>query len=215
LAERLDTGVYGEEFVGAAAPEKSFIQLHRRVVTAGGAGVMLLAVALTERSLHGSAAGLVLYGLGSLAITSAVLGRLWCYVYNAGNRDRVVITEGPYSLCRNPIYGFSILASAGVGLIAQSLLLAVLFGGAATLFYLHIIRGEEAKMSHLHGATYERYLGTTQRMIPSLARLDPATIEHLPGAKFARKLPKLAAIGLAFPLVELCNEFALGVWSIF
>jgi protein-S-isoprenylcysteine O-methyltransferase Ste14 len=215
LAEQLDSSVYGEAFLGTAAPEKSYIQLHRRVVTAGGMGAMFAAVALTERSLHGSGAGLVLYALGSLAITSAVLGRLWCYVYNAGRRDQVVITEGPYSLCRNPIYLFSILTSVGVGLIAQSLLLAVLFGGAATVFYLHIIRGEEAKMSHLHGATYERYLGTTRRMIPTLGRLDPATIEQLPGAKLARKLPKLAGLGLAFPLVEACNRFALGVWSIF
>ena len=216
MTERLDTSAYGQALPSPAVkPQKSFIQFYRRQVTAAGVGLMLLAVALTDPALQGTSAGLLLYALGALAIPGAALGRFWCYVYNSGKRDRVVITQGPYSVCRNPIYLCSILAAVGLGLLAQSLLLATAFGVLVTCFYLHIIAGEEAKMSFLHGSTYERYLASTQRMLPALDQLDPGEVERLPGAKLASKLPKLAALGLAFPLVELANRIGVGLWRIF
>jgi hypothetical protein len=31
----------------------------------------------------------------------ASLGRMWCSLYIAGSKDKELITNGPYSLCRN------------------------------------------------------------------------------------------------------------------
>ena len=216
MTERLDTSAYDQGLFSAAEkPQKSLVQLYRRQFTAAGVALMFVAVALTDRQLHGTGAGLILYALGSLAIPAAILGRFWCYVYNSGKRDKVVITDGPYSLCRNPIYLFSILASVGVGLISQSFVLPVIFAVLVGGFYHHIISGEEAKMSHLHGETYLAYLRSTQRMIPAFDKLKPGGIENLPGAKLARKMPKLAGLGLAFPLVELVHRAGVGLFSVF
>ncbi len=195
-------------------PEKSLVQHYRRQFTAAGVTLMAVALILTDRQLYGTYVGLLLYWLGALAISVAALGRFWCYVYNSGKRDKVVITEGPYSVCRNPIYLFSILASVGLGLIAQSCVLPMLFGALAIVFYLHIISGEEAKMAYLHGERYTSYLGRTQRLLPTFAKFKPGVVEHLAGAGLARKLPKLAALGFTFPLVELIQRAGFGVFSL-
>ena len=44
-------------------------------------------------------AGMILVGIASL-------GRMWCSLYIAGYKDDKLVTDGPYSLCRNPLYFF-------------------------------------------------------------------------------------------------------------
>jgi protein-S-isoprenylcysteine O-methyltransferase Ste14 len=53
---------------------------------------------------------------GFMAILGAIMARLWCTLY-IGNRKSVqLVMDGPYSLCRNPLYTASILGAVGVGL---------------------------------------------------------------------------------------------------
>jgi len=189
-----------------ARPPKSLIQRNRLRIRSLLMLVMPAAIVLTDRRLDGTAFGLALYGLGAVAIVAALLGRFWCYVYNSGARTRTVITLGPYSLCRNPIYLCSMFTAAGVGLLSQSLVLTVLFGGAAFLFYVHIVEGEEAKMAALHGAEYTRYREGTARYIPHFDHLSPGVIEKVPGAILMRKIPKLISVALIFPIVAICER---------
>ncbi|RWE30056.1 isoprenylcysteine carboxylmethyltransferase family protein, partial [Mesorhizobium sp.] len=52
---------------------------------------------------------------GVLLIFLGVVGRLWATLYIGGRKSSEVVTGGPYSVTRNPLYVFSTVAAAGVG----------------------------------------------------------------------------------------------------
>ena len=49
------------------------------------------------------------------------IGRIWCSVHIAGRKNAEVVAHGPYSVCRNPLYFFSMFAFMGAGLAFESL----------------------------------------------------------------------------------------------
>lgn len=201
-----------------ARPAKSFVQRNRLRVRSVLLLVIPALVLFTDRGLSGSAIGLALYTLGAVTLTAAVVGRFWCYVYNSGTRTKTVITEGPYSLCRNPIYLCSIGVAAAIGLLAQSVVLSVLFTASAILFYAHIINGEEAKLTALHGLVYTDYLRATSKYLPCFDRLSPGTLTEVPGRILMRKIPKLIALAFVFPLIEVIDQLhtliGITIWEI-
>ncbi|MEW6635116.1 MAG: isoprenylcysteine carboxylmethyltransferase family protein, partial [Pseudomonadota bacterium] len=52
---------------------------------------------------------------GVLLIFLGIIGRLWSTLYIGGRKSAEVVTGGPYSITRNPLYLFSTVAAAGVG----------------------------------------------------------------------------------------------------
>jgi protein-S-isoprenylcysteine O-methyltransferase Ste14 len=67
----------------------------------------------------------ILFMIGCVLVGIASLGRLWCSLYIAGYKTDVLVTEGPYSMCRNPLYFFSLLGAVGVGLASETFTLPV------------------------------------------------------------------------------------------
>ena len=74
-------------------------------------------------------------------------GRLWCLSYIAGRKKRVLVTEGPYSLCRHPLYFFSLVGGIGLGLCTETFTAPLLFALAFAVYYPQAIRGEETFLS--------------------------------------------------------------------
>lgn len=116
-------------------------------------------------------AGSVFYFVGLFLATIAAAGRLWASLYIAGRKTRVLVTEGPYSICRNPLYLFNLLGAVGVALTSKTLLIAaIVFIGFVSYFPL-VIRHEEKKLLLRHGADFEVYKSTTPRFWPDISRL--------------------------------------------
>lgn len=63
--------------------------------------------------------------LGLIAIMVCVLGRAWCSLYIGGRKKQEIVTCGPYSLCRNPLYVFSFIGAFGIGAQTGSLTVGV------------------------------------------------------------------------------------------
>jgi protein-S-isoprenylcysteine O-methyltransferase Ste14 len=57
---------------------------------------------------------------GVLFIGAAVLGRIWCALYIAGRKNTDLCIDGPYSICRNPLYLFSFFGAVGFAFVAGS-----------------------------------------------------------------------------------------------
>jgi protein-S-isoprenylcysteine O-methyltransferase Ste14 len=74
-------------------------------------------------------------------------GRLWCLSYIAGRKKRILVMEGPYSLCRHPLYFFSLVGGIGLGLCTETFTVALLFALAFASYYPQAIRGEETFLS--------------------------------------------------------------------
>ena len=89
--------------------------------------LVLLALALSiDPVLLGTFWGRLLWDVGGIVIFFGVLGRLWSILYIGDLKSVEVVTDGPYSLCRHPLYLFSTLATLGFALMLQSLIFAVI-----------------------------------------------------------------------------------------
>lgn len=77
----------------------------------------------------------------------------------------MLVTAGPYSLCRHPLYFFSLVGGIGLGLCTQTLCVALFFTLAFAAYYPRAIRGEEAFLSDNFPA-YEEYKKRVPSFVP-------------------------------------------------
>ncbi|MCB1105607.1 MAG: isoprenylcysteine carboxylmethyltransferase family protein [Cephaloticoccus sp.] len=103
---------------------------------------------------------------GILLIGAAVLGRIWCALYIAGRKNAELCIDGPYSICRNPLYVFSFFGAVGfafaIGALPLGLALVPLFWG----YHHFVIKAEEAHLRSLFGTAYADYCAKVPRLFP-------------------------------------------------
>lgn len=136
----------------------------------------LLAALLTGSALKESLWPASLFVVGVVLIGIAIAGRLWCSLYISGYKGAELITSGPYSICRNPLYFFSFLGFVGVGLVTETLTLGIAMAVAFLFGYRVVIAREEHELTARFGAAYLAYCARTPRFLPDLSKFDePAT----------------------------------------
>jgi protein-S-isoprenylcysteine O-methyltransferase Ste14 len=124
--------------------------------------------------------------IGVTLIGIAIAGRLWCSLYISGYKNDTLITTGPYSLCRNPLYFFSLIGAAGVGLSTETLLIPAIIVLFFMLYYLLVIKAEQKKLADIHKEAFTEYCKRTPAFFPSLKLLnEPA--EYIVKPKLFRK----------------------------
>jgi len=173
-----------------------------RVGAALGAAALLYAEPIWPDR---SATHLIMDNVGSLLLAVGLLGRLWCTLFIAGKKSRQLVTDGPYALCRNPLYLFSFLLGGGMALIFQNLAVFAFFGISLVLHWLAVDR-EERNLAGIFGPPYLAYCREVPRFIPSLrnwrAALDRQGLvvswRHL-----GRTMADSSVYLLALPLAEL------------
>jgi protein-S-isoprenylcysteine O-methyltransferase Ste14 len=99
-------------------------------------------------------------------VLTACLGRIWCSTFIAGQKSTTLITTGPYSLCRHPLYVFSILGALGMGLATRSLMLTLLTGITFITLLTSAARIEERFLAQAHPAAFSDYARVTPRWWP-------------------------------------------------
>jgi protein-S-isoprenylcysteine O-methyltransferase Ste14 len=120
---------------------------------------------------------------GYLLLITAGLGRIWCSIYIAGRKDKILCTDGPYSLCRNPLYLFSFIGVLGAFLALQSILLAAFASAIFLLYYHFVIRSEERRLLDIFKASFSEYISTTPRFIPSYSSYHSSESERIISTK--------------------------------
>jgi protein-S-isoprenylcysteine O-methyltransferase Ste14 len=144
----------------------SFFATHRigmsRVFGLAAALVLVVSGSMWEHTFMDA----VLFMTGAVLAGVATVGRLWCSFYIAGYKDGTLITVGPYSVSRNPLYFFSALGAVGVGFATETISFGILFGLWFWLFYPGVIDAEERKLLELHGARFLDYCTRVPRFFP-------------------------------------------------
>jgi protein-S-isoprenylcysteine O-methyltransferase Ste14 len=113
-----------------------------------------------------------LFFTGIVLVAIASLGRMWCSLYIAGYKNKKLITEGPYSACRNPLYFFSMIGVIGVGCSTEMLTFPAVFFIFFTICYPFVIRSEEKRLRQLFGAEFEEYSERVPAFFPSLSSFE-------------------------------------------
>lgn len=109
---------------------------------------------------------LILRIAGVLFIGAAVLGRIWCALYIAGRKNTDLCIDGPYSICRNPLYLFSFFGAVGFAFVAGSLPVGISLVPLFWCYHHFVIKNEEVRLSILFGAAFKAYRAKTPRIIP-------------------------------------------------
>lgn len=118
---------------------------------------------------------------GYVLITICAIGRIYSTAFIGGLKNENLITWGPYSLCRNPLYFFSLLGAAGIGLMSTSLLAFIIIFAGFTFIYIGLIRREEEFLKEKFGKTFEEYAQKTPRLLPSFKNYTcPAELAFQP-----------------------------------
>ncbi len=126
-----------------------------------------------DRSLLATTA---LFTFGMFLIAIGSLGRMWCSVYIAGYKDRVLITQGPYSICRNPLYFFSTFGALGVGFCTETLAFPLALLLVMVLYYPLVIRKEEQRLREHFGSDFDEYAKRVPAIFPKFSLFaEPTT----------------------------------------
>lgn len=107
------------------------------------------------------------FGLG--LIVFCICGRMICTLYIGGRKIETLVTDGPYSVVRNPLYSLSIVGAVGAGAQLGSFTLAIATGMVVWLVFLLVTLKEEQALSGRFGAAYEAYCARVPRLFPKLS----------------------------------------------
>jgi protein-S-isoprenylcysteine O-methyltransferase Ste14 len=144
---------------------------------------------------------LFIFGLGIAAIGAA--GRAWATSYISGQKLKRLVTTGPYSMCRNPLYFFSMLLGIGFGFCTETFTMPAIVALVLAILYYFQIRNEERRLHQAFGIEYELYVAEVPRFFPSRRRFfEPDEITISP------KLLKKGLFGIGF-LLLLIGVFEL------
>lgn len=178
------------------------VQTIRKLVlfVAGALGVFVFAVSNSRYPSDGTLHELIEW-IGIVLIATCILGRTWASLYIGGRKIEELVTIGPYSTMRNPLYFFSILGAAGVGAQVGSIVVALVCGLIAYVVFYVVALQEEKVLIDRYGDTFRRYMARVPRFIPNprLWRDEPTLTIRPPRVlmTFADALLFLLAVPLA------------------
>ena len=185
-----------------------------RILQAGG--LVLASMMLVTHPLIGGEAHEVIELTGVALILACIAGRMWSILYIGSRKNRDLITAGPYSMTRNPLYFFSTVGAAGLGLMLGSFVAAGVLGFAAWLVLGTTAVREADYLRSLYGARYDDYARRTPMFWPApwLYR-EPREVVFSP-AVLRRTFLDGVVFLLAFPVIELVEHLqAAGLLPIF
>lgn len=188
---------------------------HRRKQALRAIGLVCLLFLLVTQSrwlaaaprLHG-----FLQQLGLLLVVLCILGRTWSALYIGGYKKRELITAGPYSLVRNPLYAFTIIGTAGIGLMAGSLVCALLFAAFATAVFSYVTRAEEVFLANVFGQEFHAYMARVPRFWPRFSAwrdVDELAVRPRP---VLRTFLEACLFLVALPLIEARDLLQASGW---
>jgi len=132
----------------------------------------------------------------------ACLGRVWCIMYIGGHKNNSVVSAGPYSMVRNPLYVFSFVGALGLVLMTHSIVIAAVLLVFYVGIYPFVVAKEESNLHGLFGEAYQDYCDKTPRFIPNLKLYStqtkvPADVSRLEKSLFDSGCFVLAFIALS------------------
>ena len=143
------------------------VQTARRAVLTGLVALLLGSFAVIGAWTKLDIAHESIEDVGRVLIAVCILGRCWCTLYIGGRKGETLVSVGPYSICRNPLYFFSFVGAAGVGAQTGSMLVALVCTVVVWIVFRVTVAKEERFLLERHGEAYAAYLDATPRFLPN------------------------------------------------
>ena len=140
---------------------------------------------------------------GVMCLVICLVGRGWSSIFIAGRKDIELVTTGPYSVVRNPLYVFSFIGVIGIGLISEMMTLLAIAIVTFMAYYSFVVQREELYVARLHGDEYQQYLVSVPRWIPDFSKWQDADLVEVQPKRILKHLVDSSLFFLSFAFFEI------------
>lgn len=127
---------------------------------------------------EGTLADSAVDALGWCLLATGVFLRMWATLYIGGKKSLAFVAEGPYAMCRHPLYLGSFFIVLSLAVFLQSLVLLAAVVLVAILHATLVLPSEERHLIATFGDAYRTYARQTPSVLPRLRNLRrPGKIE--------------------------------------
>ena len=139
---------------------------------------------------------------GVALILVCIAGRTWCTAYIGGRKKRELVTTGPYSVVRNPLYVFTLIGAVGVGLQFGSLVVTAIVTTVAYLVFRPVIMREEAYLAASFPQDFASYSARVDRLLPNFSQWRSESELAIPAPLMLRTFVEACLFLTAIPIAE-------------
>ena len=107
--------------------------------------------------------------VGMLMVSLCLIGRIFSTIFLGGHKNESLITYGPFSVCRNPLYLFSLIGVTGICFLSLRISFILVLPYVMYRVYQNLILREETFLAEKFGDEYANYSARTPRFVPKLA----------------------------------------------
>lgn len=129
---------------------------------------------------------------GWLCFVAGVLMRLWATLFVGGNKNHFVVDQGPYSICRNPLYLGSFMMLVGLAVLLRNPFFSVGTMMVVCFYCLWTIPAEETFLRDKLGPPYLIYCQTVPRLIPNFQLLRSPNRIHADIPSLVREIKRVS-----------------------
>lgn len=162
---------------GAVCRSRALRRLRMQLIRLAFIPVVFVAIFGWRSWADDSTTELIIESIGYVLLIAGVALRLWATLHIGGRKSIELVTDGPYSLCRNPLYAGTVLMAVGASLSLENL--GLLAMAAVILIPLHAVAvvQEERKLAAIFGEQFREYCRQVPRFIFSFRNYrSPSTI---------------------------------------
>jgi protein-S-isoprenylcysteine O-methyltransferase Ste14 len=161
-------------------------------------GIIFILMMITYHSYN-----IVMDILGFVLIVFSGMGRTWSLAYIAGLKSKKVISYGPYSITRNPLYFFSFLGFIGAGLAFGSWIIILLFIFTFAVTHIPIILYEEKKLLNIFGDEFREYMNKVPRFFPKWSLFENPKVAQFHPKQFTKSIIEPTYIILSYGIIKI------------
>lgn len=206
------TPVFATQSTSSAEPEYTQLRSRMRYTRWFIVGLAPLVVVSGSQWPENSLAHEVMEWGGHVLVVVGVMIRVFASLYVGGRKNNELVTDGPFSIVRNPLYVGSFFAMVGLGLLTGSLLITLLIVLAFVFCYALTVPREELYLSRKFGEQYIRYMQRVPRWLPDLALWKNPGEMNVKPYFVLRTMVDGAGFFLAVPVLEaICTLRQQGV----
>lgn len=133
--------------------------------------------------------------------------RVWATLFIGGNKDLRLQTDGPYSVCRNPLYVGSFCFALALTCMLKSVTFAAGVIIAFVIYLNFVVRAEEHFLGLRFGQDFANYCRRTPRFLPRWSLLHYPAHLHVDMKRLKQEVIRLGRAAIIPILLEVLIKF--------
>lgn len=133
--------------------------------------------------------------------------RIWATLFIGGNKDLRLQTDGPYSVCRNPLYVGSFCFALALTCMLKSATFAAGVIVAFVIYLNFVVRAEEHFLGLRFGQDFANYCRRTPRFLPRWSSLHYPAHLRVDMKRLKQEVIRLSRAALIPILLEVLIKF--------